>query len=200
MTLSNIAGTVATMLGVAFIWPQVIRVYARQSVEGIAPSAHLIGLIGTPMWFAYALTTDSVPMTLSNLNIEIAIIALMAMLVRKKAIPLWKPVVASILTAVFCVTFAFVSPTVVGMAGVLIGTPAILPQVWRAIRTEHLHGVSVASNVLLASMGAGWFVYGLSIGDPVVSYPNLVLVPSASYVAWRAWRSRNANLVVAAAR
>lgn len=199
MTLSNIAGSIATLLGVAFIWPQVIRVYARRSVEGIAPSAHLIGMIGTPMWFTYALTTDSLPMTLSNLNIEIAIVALMVMLVRKKVIPLWKPVVASVATAVFCVTFAFVSPTVVGLAGVVIGTPAIIPQVWRAIRTQHLHGVSVMSNVLLATMGAGWFVYGLSIGDPVVSYPNLVLVPSASFIAWRAWRSRHAHLAVAAA-
>jgi len=198
MDVSAISGTVATLLGIAFIWPQVIRVYARQSVEGIAPSAHLIGLTGTPMWFTYAITTDSLPMILSNLNIEIAIIALMVMLVRKKAIALWKPLAAFVATAVFCSVFAFISPTAIGIAGIVIGTPAIIPQVWRAVRTKHLFGVSVVSNVLLASMGAGWFVYGLSIGDPVVSYPNLVLVPSASYIAWRAWQSRHAQTEMAA--
>ncbi|NCX31165.1 MAG: PQ-loop repeat-containing protein, partial [Actinobacteria bacterium] len=72
MKLEAVAGTIATLLGVVFIWPQVVRVYARQSVEGIAANAHLIGLAGTPMWFTYAITTDSVPMMLSNLNIEIA--------------------------------------------------------------------------------------------------------------------------------
>jgi len=198
MSASAISGTIATLLGIAFIWPQVIRVYVRRSVEGIAPSANLIGLTGTPMWFTYAITTDSLPMILSNLNIEIAIIALMVMLVRKKAIALWKPLAAFAATAVFCTVFAYVSPTAIGIAGIVFGTPAIMPQVWRAFRTKHLFGVSVASNVLLASMGTGWFVYGLSIGDPVVSYPNLVLVPSASYIAWRAWQSHHAQISVAA--
>jgi len=191
--LEAVAGTIATLLGVVFIWPQVVRVYARQSVEGIAANAHLIGLAGTPMWFTYAITTDSVPMMLSNLNIEIAIIALMVMLVRKKAIALWKPVVVFTATAIFCTVFAQISSTTIGVAGVIIGTPAIIPQVWRALRTKHLFGVSVTSNVLLASMGAGWFTYGLSIGDPVVSYPNLVLIPSASYIAWKAWRSHHVS-------
>ncbi|NDH45106.1 MAG: hypothetical protein EBY04_01845, partial [Actinobacteria bacterium] len=94
-------------------------------------------------------------------------------------------------TAIFCAVFAQISSTTVGVAGVIVGTPAIIPQVWRALRTKHLFGVSVTSNVLLASMGAGWFTYGLSIGDPVVSYPNLVLIPSASYIAWKAWRSHH---------
>ena len=193
MTLEAVSGTIATLLGVVFIWPQVVRVYARQSVEGIAANAHLIGLAGTLMWLTYAVTTDSVPMMLSNLNIEIAIIALMVMLVRKKAIEPWKPVVVFIAAAIFCAVSAQVSPTTIGVAGVIIGTPAILPQVWRAARAEHLFGVSVTSNVLLASMGAGWFTYGLSIGDPVVSYPNLVLIPSASYIAWKAWRSHHVS-------
>lgn len=199
MTLSDVAGAIAMALGVAFIWPQVIRAYIRRSVEGVAATSHLIGMIGTPMWFTYGVTTRSLPMILSNFNIQVAISALMFMLVRKKAIPAWKPVTATLATAAFCATIAPISPTIIAIAGIVIGTPAIVPQVWRAFHTEHLHGVSISSNVLLASMGGGWFVYGLSVGDPAVSYPNLVLVPCASYIAWRAWRSRHAHIVVAAA-
>lgn len=199
MTLSTFAGTIATVLGVAFIWPQVIRVYSKQSVEGVSATSQLIGLSGTLMWFTYGIGIESAPMILSNTNIEVAIIALVVMLVRQRALALWKPVVVFSVTAVFCAVFVSVSPTVVGVAGVVIGTPAIIPQVWRAVRSAHLYGVSVSSYLLLATMGSGWFVYGLSIGDPVVSYPNLVLVPSASYIAWRAHSSRaNAEHVVAA--
>lgn len=190
MTLSTIAGTIATALGVAFIWPQVIRVYAKRSVEGVSATSQLIGLAGTLMWFTYGITIDSIPMVLSNTNIELAIIALIVMLVRKGALAPWKPIVVFGATGVFCATFVSSSPTVIGVAGVVIGTPAIVPQVWRAIRSTSLFGVSVSSYALLATMGTGWFVYGLSIGDPVVSYPNLVLVPSASYIAWRAYSSR----------
>jgi len=194
VTFSGVIGTIASMLGVAFIWPQVIRVYSKQSVEGVSGTSHLIGLTGTLMWLTYGITTDRVPMIVSNLNIEIAIIALMVMLVRKKALPLWQPVLAFTASAAFCIVFAFVSSTVIGVTGVIIGTPAIIPQVWRAIRTKYLFGVSVSSNVLLASMGTSWFLYGLAIDDPVVSYPNLVLIPSASFIAWRAWSSHRASL------
>lgn len=199
MSVSDIAGVVATMLGVAFIWPQVFRVYSRRSVEGVSPSSQLIGLSGTLMWLTYGVTIDSLPMILSNTNIELAIISLVVMLVRKGSLPLWQPLAAFGTTALFCAVFARISPTVVGVAGVIIGTPAIIPQVWRALRTTHLFGVSVSSYSLLATMGTGWFVYGLSIGDPVVSYPNLILIPSATYIAWRAWASHHARDEVSAA-
>jgi uncharacterized protein with PQ loop repeat len=194
VTFSGVVGTIGSMLGVAFIWPQVYRVYSKQSVEGVSGTSQLIGLTGTLMWLTYGITTDRLPMIVSNANIEVAIIALMVMLVRKKSLPLWQPVLAFAASAVFCAVFAFVSSAVIGVTGVIIGTPAIIPQVWRAIRTKHLFGVSVSTNVLLAAMGTSWFLYGLAIDDPVVSYPHLVLIPSASFVAWRAWSSHRASL------
>lgn len=199
MNVSDIAGSVATMLGVAFIWPQVFRVYSKRSVEGVSPTSHLIGLSGTLMWLTYGVSIGSIPMMISNVNIELAILSLVVMLVRKRALPLWQPVGVFVVTTVFCAVFAVVAPAVIGVAGVIIGTPAIIPQVWRALRTPRLFGVSVSSNALLAAMGSGWFVYGLSIGDPVVSYPNLLLIPSASYIAWRAWSSHHVRDVVNAA-
>jgi uncharacterized protein with PQ loop repeat len=194
VTFSGVVGTIASILGVAFIWPQVYRVYAKQSVEGVSGTSQLIGVTSTLMWLTYGITTDRVPMIVSNASIEVAIIALMVMLVRKKSLPLWQPVLAFAASAVFCVVFAFVSSAVIGVTGVIIGTPAIIPQVWRAIRTKHLFGVSVSTNVLLAAMGTSWFLYGLAIDDPVVSYPNLVLIPSASFIAWRSWSSHRASL------
>jgi len=198
MSVSGIAGTVATLLGVAFIWPQVFRVYSRRSVEGVSPSSQVIGLAGTLMWLTYGFAIESTAMVVSNANIELAIIALVVMLVRKRALSLWKPIVAVVVTAGFCTMSAILDPTAVGVAGVIIGTPAIVPQVWRAVRTTHLFGVSVSSYCLLAAMGSGWFIYGLSIGDPIVSYPNLILVPSASFIAWRAWSSHRVRDSVSA--
>ncbi len=190
MTLANLSGSIAALLGVVFIWPQVIRVYAKQSVEGVSGLSHLIGLSGTLMWFTYAISTQSLPMLISNANIEIAIIALMVMLVRKRALPLWLPVTVSAVTAAYCVVLSAVAPSAVGITGVLIGTPAILPQVWRAIRTEYLLGVSPSSYLLLVSMSLGWFTHGILIDDAIVSYPNLLLAPSALFIAWKAWSSQ----------
>ena len=190
MTLANLSGSIAALLGVVFIWPQVIRVYAKQSVEGVSGLSHLIGLSGTLMWFTYAISTQSLPMLISNANIEIAIIALMVMLVRKRALPLWLPVTVFSLTAAYCIVMSAVAPSVVGITSVLIGTPAILPQLWRAIRTEYLLGVSPSSYLLLASMSLGWFTHGILIDDAIVSYPNFLLAPSALFIAWKAWSSQ----------
>jgi hypothetical protein len=41
----------------------------------------------------------------------------------------------------------------------------------------------------LTLMGLGWFTHGFAIGDPVVSYPNLILMPCSMTVAWKAWIS-----------
>lgn len=190
VTLANLSGSIAALLGVVFIWPQVIRVYAKQSVEGVSGLSHLIGLSGTLMWFTYAISTESLPMLISNANIEIAIIALMVMLVRKRALPLWLPVTVFSSTASYCIVLSAVAPSVVGITSVLIGTPAILPQLWRAIRTEYLLGVSPSSYLLLASMSLGWFTHGMLIGDAIVSYPNFLLAPSALFIAWKAWSSQ----------
>ena len=190
MTLANLSGSIAALLGVVFIWPQVIRVYAKQSVEGVSGLSHLIGLSGTLMWFTYAISTESLPMLVSNANIEIAVIALMVMLVRKRALPLWLPVTVFAVTAAYCVVLNAVAPSAVGITGVLIGTPAILPQVWRAIRTEYLLGISASSYLLLATMSLGWFTHGMLIDDAIVSYPNFLLAPSALFIAWKAWSSQ----------
>ena len=198
MTLANISGAVAALLAVVFIWPQVVRVYARRSVEGVSGLSHLIGLSGTLMWLTYGVSIGSVPMVISNANIELAIIALMVMLVRKHALQWWLPIVVFSSTALFCAIFYVVSPAVVGVAGVLVGTPAIVPQAWRAARSQRLFGVSTMSYVLLSLMGLGWFTHGYAIGDPVVSYPNLILIPCAMIIAWKAWRSRNAAVREAA--
>jgi hypothetical protein len=65
-----------------------------------------------------------------------------------------------------------------------------LPQVWRAIRSEYLLGVSTSSNLLLASMSLGWFTHGILIDDAIVSCPNFLLAPSALFIAWKARSSQ----------
>ncbi|MEY4401949.1 MAG: hypothetical protein RL072_1814 [Actinomycetota bacterium] len=194
MTLEAVSGALAAMLGVAFIWPQVTRAYTKKSVEGVAPLGTIISLAGTIMWIVYGVATGSIPMILSNVNIEVAFLFLAAYLVYKQALPLWAPVVTFVVTLALSLLIARYSETVLGIVGVVISTPSILPQFWRAVRSPRLYGVSVVSFALLAAMGVGWFTYGLTIGDPVVSYPNLVLIPCASFIAWKAWHSHLATV------
>lgn len=191
MTLANLSGSIAALLGVLYIWPQVIRVYTKQSVEGISGLSHLIGLSGIQMWFTYSINLQSLPMMVSNVNSEIAVIALMVMLVRKRALPLWLPVTVFVGSVAYCVALNAVAPTAIGISGVLISTPAIVPQVWRAIRTEYLPGISVLSYLLLAVVSLGWLTHGMLIGDTIVAAPNFLLAPGALFIAYKAKTSRH---------
>lgn len=194
--MENLSGSIAALLGVLYIWPQVIKVYTKKSVEGISGLSHLIGLSGIQMWFTYSINLQSLPMMVSNANNEVAVIVLMVMLVRKRALPLWLPVTVFVGSVAYCVVLNAVAPSAVGITGVLIGTPAIVPQVWRAIRTEYLLGISASSYLLLAMMGLGWLTHGVLIGDAIVAAPNFLLVPSALFIAHKAWSSQDRKSVV----
>lgn len=190
MTLANLSGSFAILLSAFSIWPQVIRVYVKQSVEGVSGLAYLITLAGTMIWFTYALNTRSLPLLLANTNIEIATIALIVMLVHKRALPLWQPVTVFALTVAYCGILSAVAPSAVGITGVIVSTPSILPQVWRAMRTEYLLGISPSSYALLAATSFAWFIHGTLVDDAIISAPNFVLAPSALFVAWKAWSSQ----------
>lgn len=126
MTLANLSGSFAILLSAFSIWPQVIRVYVKQSVEGVSGLAYLITLAGTMIWFTYALNTRSLPLLLANTNIEIATIALIVMLVHKRALPLWQPVTVFALTVAYCGILSAVAPSAVGITGVIVSTPSKL--------------------------------------------------------------------------
>ena len=190
MTLVNLSGSLAILLGVFSIWPQVIRVYVKQSVEGVSELSYLISLASTMMWLTYAVNTRSLPLLLANTNVGIAIIALMVMLVRKRALPLWLPITVFVLTVAYCGILSAVAPSAVGITGVIVSTPSILPQVWRAMRTEYLLGISPSSYALLAATSFAWFMHGILVDDAIISAPNFVFAPSALFIAWKAWSSQ----------
>ncbi len=190
MTLVNLSGSLAILLGVFSIWPQVIRVYAKQSVEGVSGLSYLIALTGTMMWFAYALNTRNLPLLLANTSTNIATIALMVLLVRKRALPLWLTTTVFALTVSYCGILSAMAPSAVGITGVIVSTISILPQVWRAMRTEYLLGISPSSYALLAATSCAWFSHGILVDDAIISAPNFVLAPSALFISWKAWSSQ----------
>lgn len=82
-----------------------------------------------------------------------------------------------------------ISPTILALVAVGVGSTGIIPQVVRAARTSHLIGVSVATYLIIAVMSSSWFVYGLMIDDLFVSAPNVIIVPCSTFITYRAIRS-----------
>lgn len=188
--LADVTGYVATLLGVAFIWPQVVRAYRHDTVEGLAPLGQVIGMMATVLWGVYGYATDRLPAVVSNINMILAIGCLLAIMVRHRVLRARVPIVGFVVTTYVAVMVGRESPEAVGVAAVVVGTPSIIPQVWRVLRSDRLYGVSIPSNVLLMVMCATWFAYGVLERDWILIGPNLVVVPCAAVITMRAMISQ----------
>ncbi|MFZ9402000.1 MAG: hypothetical protein ACO27I_04665 [Ilumatobacteraceae bacterium] len=83
-----------------------------------------------------------------------------------------------------------ISPYVVGVTGLLVSTPMFLPQLWKAIRTQRLYGVSVWSNLLFSIQCGFWVAYGIEVEEWLYIYPNAILLPCGVIIAWKVIGSR----------
>ena len=184
-------GFIASFLSIAFIWPQVFRVYIKNSTEGLVPFSFLQGCCGSAMWTIYGLKKPSTQVAFSNGAIVVAIVLILIVCVRHKKIAWWIPVLAISSVAIFGFVIANISLTLMGWCTVAIGTPAIIPQVIGVYKTERLYGVSASMHALLFTCCIAWFAYGALIGDWFVATPNIVGTSGALYIWVRAVKSHN---------
>ena len=190
MTLESISGLIATACGMAFIWPQVFRIYRRRSVEGLSATTVLIGLINPVLWTAFGYSTGRSLAVFANTNVGIAFILIAVRMAQMKAVNPFVAAAMFVSTVVYCLVMNQISPYVVGVTGLVVSTPMFVPQLWKAIRTRHLYGVSVWSNLLFSVQCCFWVVYGIEVEEWLYIYPNAILLPCGVIIAWRVIRSR----------
>ena len=184
-------GFFATFLSAAFIWPQVFRVFAKNSTEGISPPSFLQGCCGSTMWTIYGLNKPETQVAVSNVAVVVAILLILFVCVKHQRVVWWIPVGALVIVSIFGLVIVNYSITLMGWCTVAIGTPAIIPQVVRVYRTDHLYGVSAPMYALLFVCCATWFTYGALIDDWFVALPNIVGMLGAVYIWIRATKSHH---------
>lgn len=190
MTLEAISGAIATMCGMAFIWPQVFRIYRRRSVEGLSAITVLVGLINPVFWTVFSYSTGRSLAVFANTNVGLAFILIALQMAHKRAINPLVAVVMFVSTVSYCLVMNKISPYIVGVTGLVVSTPMFLPQLWKTVRTRELYGVSVWSNLLFSIQCGFWVVYGVEVEEWLYIYPNAVLMPCGGIIVWRVIRSR----------
>ena len=159
-------------------------------MEGLSATTVLVGLINPVFWTVFGYSTGRSLAVFANSNMGLAFVLIAFQMARRKVI---KPVVAFAMfvsTFIYCVVMNQISPYVVGVTGLVVSTPMFLPQLWKAIRTNHLYGVSVWSNLLFSIQCGFWVVYGIEVEEWLYIYPNAVLLPCGMVIAWKVVRSR----------
>jgi len=200
MTLEAISGAIATMCGMAFIWPQVFRIYRRRSVEGLSAITVLVGLINPVFWTVFSYSTGRSLAVFANTNVGLAFILIALQMAHKRAINPLVAVVMFVSTVSYCLVMNKISPYIVGVTGLVVSTPMFLPQLWKVVRTRELYGVSVWSNLLFSIQCGFWVVYGVEVEEWLYIYPNAVLMPCGAIIAWRVIRSRRLSAAEVSSR
>ncbi len=178
-------------LSLIFTVPQAYRVVKRDTVEGISVASQIQGFAGSVLWIAYGVHAETHLVVAANTMSLIGIGVVLAKFIQHRMLSF------GVFTSVVVVMTAgstiavFVSPTLLGVVAVIVGSTGIVPQAVRAARTDHLVGVSVATFVIVAAMSSSWFFYGLMIEDLYVAAPNVVIIPCSTLIAVRAIRSHH---------
>ena len=141
------------------------------------------------MWTIYGVNKPETQVAISNGLLVIALSAILCVCVKHRRIAWWIPVLTLAVVFVLGSIIANYSMTMMGWCTVAIGAPAIIPQVVRVYRTEHLYGVSAAMYALLFVCCLTWLIYGAIINDWFVSLPNLVGTSGSLYIWYRAVQS-----------
>jgi len=172
--------------------PQAYRVVAHNTVEGVSAPSQMQGFAGSILWMTYGFHAQTYLVVMANVMTIIGFGIVIAKMVAHRALTLQR--VAFVEVGVVVVSFLSLSlsPTLLALIAVAVGSTGIIPQVVRAARTSHLTGVSVATYAIIAVMSAAWFAYGVMIDDVFVSAPNVIIVPAATFIAFRAIRSHRA--------
>lgn len=141
------------------------------------------------MWTIYGLNKPETQVTVSNGAVVVAMVLILFVCVKHQRVVWWIPVVALGVVSIFGLVIVNYSMTLMGWCTVAIGAPAIIPQVVRVYRTEHLYGVSAPMYALLFVCCVTWFIYGAMINDWFVAIPNVVGTSGSLYIWVRAVKS-----------
>lgn len=191
--MEEIFGAWCVALSFAFIWPQVWRAVHHDTSHGLSPFSLMHGLVGSALWFSYGVIQSDVAVWFSNTSFIIAQSIIISVVYRHGHIP--RLVLIRLAAAMIIVPLAFTQlpATPVGFIAIAISGSSIFPQLIHVIKTDNLHGISLASYAMTIVSCTSWMLYGFAVSDPMLSVQNFVTIPVFVFIMMKAWQWRVAN-------
>ena len=190
--MNTVMGVWCTFTSLIFVWPQVWRMVRHDTSHGISPISIAHGLVGSALWFSYGISMSRHAIWISNGQFITAQLIIISVLYRHgsmKSATLAK--FAAVLAALLLITIP-ASPSVVGWMATTVSVTSLMPQVRHVIKTENLHGISVASWLMTIISASSWMIYGWMLDDVIMSVINYFTIPMMVFIMTKAIRWRMA--------
>jgi len=189
-----VLGAVCTVLSVSFVWPQVLRVYRLNTVEGLSPTGTLHGLAACSLWTMYGVASGVLPLVVSNGAIGVAMFTIGVAQVRHHVLSAGRLALALAVILTVGFTAVTISTNLAGVLAIIVGVTSILPQTLYVARVASLSGVSLPMYALVTLSTMLWALYGILIGDYLLVLTNALITPCAFFVALKAWRFQSGHV------
>jgi MtN3 and saliva related transmembrane protein len=151
------------------------------------------GLVGSALWLTYGILQRDTAVWFSNVSFIVAQSIIISVVYRHGKIPRFIIIQMVLALAALGLLLTQISATPVGYVAILISGSSIIPQLIHVMRTENLHGISIASYLLSIMNCSSWLLYGFVVNDPMISAQNFVTIPIFIFITLRAQRWRTAN-------
>lgn len=191
--MKEIFGAWCVALSFAFIWPQVWRAVRHDTSHGLSPFSLMHGLVGSALWFSYGVIQRDVAVWFSNTSFIIAQSIIISVVYRHGHIP--RNVIFRLAAMMIIVPLGFTQlpAAPVGFIAIAVSGSSIFPQMVHVMRTDNLHGISLASYGMTIISCTSWMLYGFAVSDPMLSVQNFVTIPIFVYIMSKAWKWRVEN-------
>jgi len=168
------------------MWPQVVRVIRKRTVEGISVIGTVHSMSGALLWTIYGIFAKIPSIAVANTVTFVAVCFIINAQVRAGVLSLSLLIAVLMAITVIGVVAAILSESFIGVVAIAIGGTAIIPQTIRSARTSHQVGLSALTAAMIAVMSASWSVYGAILKDAFIIAPNFLIVPCALFICIRA--------------
>lgn len=178
----EVIGYVASVVFLARLMPQPIRLARTGVPDGVSPLAMMNGVVSDVGWILYGLSVGLLPVW------GVAVLALPAGI--WTVVLLRRRITRTDLIGAGVWLFTIVIAWQVGRLAVILGVSVIVnhgPQVWTAIRSKHLDGISRTTWLLALADASLWGGYGIATGDPALMGYGSVLLTGAIVILARIW-------------
>jgi uncharacterized protein with PQ loop repeat len=179
---AEVIGYVASVVFLARLMPQPIRLARTGVPDGVSPLAMMNGVFSDVGWILYGLSVGLLPVW------GVAVLALPAGI---WTVALLRDRITrnDLFGAAVWLTTILIAWQVDRLA-VILGLSVIVnhgPQVWAAVSSNHLRGISRTTWLLAIGDASLWGGYGIATGDPALMGYGGVLLTGALIILGRIW-------------
>lgn len=168
------------------MWPQVVRVIRKKTVEGISVIGTMHSMSGALLWSMYGIVASVPSIAAANIVTFLAVCYISKVQVREQVVSSTRLMSVLLTISLLGLIASLISESFIGFVAIAIGGTAVIPQTIRSARTSHQVGLSALTAAIIAVMSASWAIYGAVVEDAFVIAPNFLIVPCALFISYRA--------------